>query len=55
MQSKREEKMKSQILKDAKVNLYLQLLKNVNLTNNETEIIFWLSKDEDIQAVLNEK
>lgn len=45
--------MKSEILKDAKINLYLQLLRIVNLTDDETDIIYLLSKDEDIQEILN--
>ena len=44
--------MKSEILKDAKINLYLQLLKVVNLTEEETDIMFLLSKDEDVKEIL---
>lgn len=44
--------MKSEILKDAKINLYLQLLKVVNLTEEETDIMFLLSQDEDVKEIL---
>ena len=45
--------MKSEILKDAKINLYLQLLRIVNLTENEVNIMYLLSKDEEIQEIGN--
>lgn len=45
--------MKSKILKDAKINLYLHLLKTANLTENEVDIMFLLSKDEEVQEIIN--
>lgn len=44
-------------IKIAKVNLYkLLLMKDTNkLTNNEIELMYYLSKDSQIQEMLNDR
>lgn len=40
-------------LKEAKRELYYQLLKKKDLTDNEIELMYLLSKDKQIQEILN--
>lgn len=40
-------------LKESKRELYYQLLKKKDLTDNEIELMYLLSKDKQIQEILN--
>lgn len=51
----RELNMQEAILLEAKKSLYSLLLKKGNLNDNESEIMYFLSRDEQIQELLNKK